>query len=198
MAKINKEKQAAMPQKLLHELFDYDGLTGEWTNKTNRNSRARKGQPTGYLDKITGYVRIKINGYGYRAHRLAWTYIYGDYPKGEQLLIDHINGNPSDNRIENLRISSHSENQRNQKISSRNMSGCIGVHRCEKTFHLGKTYAYWKATWRDENGKGREKNFNISKLGEEGAKQMAITHRAEQIRLLEQNHGIVYSDRHGK
>lgn len=35
MAKINKEKQAAVPQKVLHELFDYNSETGVWVNKSN-------------------------------------------------------------------------------------------------------------------------------------------------------------------
>lgn len=197
MAKINKEKQAAMPQKLLLELFDYNGETGGWFNKTNRNSRARKGEVAGYVNKM-GYVQISISGYTYLAHRLAWTITHGDYPDGEQPFIDHINGKRDDNRIANLRDSSGAENNRNRQMSSDNTSGIVGVRRAY-AWNGNKTKLnwYWMATWCDENGKKRSKKFNIQKLGEGEARQMAINHRAEQLRLLELNHGIVYSERHG-
>lgn len=197
MPKINKEAQAAMSQKLVRELFDYNPVTGGFVNNTTRNNRALKGKPAGYTNSL-GYIRVTVNGYHYQVHRLAWVHVYGDFPDGEQPLIDHINGNPSDNRIANLRCSSHGENQRNRKVSSDNTSGVVGV-RCEGTWNGSRTKKnwYWIAAWCDENGKERRKSFNIEKLGEYEAKQAAINHRAEQLRLLELNHGIVYSERHG-
>ena len=196
MTKVNKQKQAAMPQKLLHELFDYNPVTGGWTNKTNRGSRARVGHPAGSLDK-DGYVRIRISSIDYQAHRLAWAYVHGDFPEGEQPFIDHINGNPSDNRITNLKISSQAENNKNKKMKSNNTSGVTGVSRTEIVSSSGEMYRYWTAQWYDENGKEHKKAFSIGKLGEGEAKQMAINCRIEQIRLLEQNHNIIYSPRHG-
>lgn len=197
MAKINKQNQAAVPQKVLHELFDYNSETGKWVNETNRGTRARKGQPAGYLNK-KGYVVIGINGIGYLAHRLAWAYVYGDYPEGEQPLIDHINGKRGDNRIANLKISSHGENNRNKKMRSTNTSSVNGVFRREM-WNGSKTKKnwYWIAHWYDENGKFRQKHFSISIYGEDRAKQMATDCREEQIRRLEVNFGILYSGRHG-
>lgn len=197
MSSINKEKQAAVPQKVLHKLFDYDEVSGVWTNKVNRNSRARVGQTAGSLDKSTGYVQIGINGHYYQAHRLAWVYVYGDYPDGEQPYIDHINGIRNDNRIVNLKISSHGENMKNQKMKSNNSSGVTGVHHTENVRPSGKIDSYWVARWQDENGKRRFKSFPIHTYGEEVAKQMAIDHRAEQLLLLEVSFGIKYSERHG-
>lgn len=70
------------------------------------------------LNSIAGgychnYIRIRINGRKYFAHRLAWLYVYGVWPKNQ---IDHINGIKDDNRIENLRDVTNKENQQNQKI----------------------------------------------------------------------------------
>ena len=197
--KINKEKQEAVPQKLLHELFDYNPETGKWTNKTTRCNRARVGQPSGSLSK-DGYVVIRINGYIYLAHRLAWAYVYGDYPEGGQPFIDHINGNPSDNRIENLKVSSSGENNKNAKMKSNNKSGFAGARRCglyNNSKKNPKINYYWVASWYDENGKLHNKYFPIHELGEEQAKQTAINYRVERIRLLELNYGIIYSGRHG-
>lgn len=198
MAKINREKEALISQKRLHELFEYDGATGSWVNKIDRGSRARKGQPAGGVHKSTGYVNIMIDGNQYRAHRLAWLYTYGDYPDGEQPFIDHINGKKGDNRIDNLRVSSGGENQRNQGKHSRNTSGVTGIYQGGR-WNGSKTKKnwYWIAAWCDENGKHREKSFNIETHGEELAEQLAIDYRAEQLRLLEVNFGIIYSERHG-
>lgn len=58
------------------------------------------------------------------AHRVAWAIHHGKWPEDQ---IDHINGNPSDNRISNLRSVSNCENGKNTKLNSRNTSGHIGV-----------------------------------------------------------------------
>jgi hypothetical protein len=198
MARISKEKEAALPQKLLHKLLSYDGLTGGFVNKTKRGANAVVGQVTGCLNKLTGYLVIKINGYSYQAHRLAWVYVHGDYPDGEQPFVDHINGKKDDNRIINLRVSSGGENQRNMKMHLSNKSGANGVHRagCWNGSKTKKNW-YWVANWCDENGVLRRKSFSIEKLGEDESKQAAINYRTEQVRLLEVNFRIKYSDRHG-
>jgi len=71
-----------------------------------------------------GYVRLSINGRALKAHRVVWAMIYGKWPDG---VIDHINGDTSDNRPENLRDVSHAENCRNQKQRSTNKTGRTGV-----------------------------------------------------------------------
>ena len=77
-------------------------------------------------NRNNGYCRIEIDGIQYYAHRLAWLYVHGEHPAEE---IDHRNGNPCDNRIENLRPCSRAQNARN--ISrKRNSSGFKGVCRC--------------------------------------------------------------------
>lgn len=71
-----------------------------------------------------GYGHGDIRGKRYKAHRVAWALHHGEWPETG---IDHINGDPSDNRIANLRKATAQENMRNQKLSSANKSGVIGV-----------------------------------------------------------------------
>ena len=59
-----------------------------------------------------GYIKIKAHGKKVSAHRMAWAFVYGDWPKSE---IDHINQDRSDNRISNLRMNVGSGNWRNTK-----------------------------------------------------------------------------------
>lgn len=60
-----------------------------------------------------------------KAHRAAWAIFYGEWPSSD---LDHINGNPTDNRMENLRLVTHRENMLNQKKRSTNTSGATGVY----------------------------------------------------------------------
>jgi hypothetical protein len=71
-----------------------------------------------------GYRYIQIGKKNYRAHRIVWLYVYGHFPTSH---IDHINGDRADNRIENLREASNSENMMNQGVSARNKSGYLGI-----------------------------------------------------------------------
>lgn len=71
-----------------------------------------------------GYWRVNIEGRTYQAHRLAWYYVYGEWPKG---IIDHVNGIKTDNRIGNLRTATASQNTCNSKLSCKNTSGRKGV-----------------------------------------------------------------------
>lgn len=67
---------------------------------------------------------IGFRGRKYLAHRLAWLYVHGKWPVG---LLDHVNGDPSDNRIDNLREASAQQNQANSRRSRNNLSGFKGV-----------------------------------------------------------------------
>jgi len=73
-----------------------------------------------------GYITLKIDGRAYFAHRLAWLYIYGDWPNG---VIDHINRERNDNRICNLKDATSSQNNLNRTINAkgRGASGYKGV-----------------------------------------------------------------------
>ncbi len=87
--------------------------------------RMKNGQKAGYTNP-RGYVIIKIDYTEYLAHRLAWLYMTGNWPENE---IDHIDGNPSNNKWDNLRAATGTQNQGNRKISKNNTSGYKGVVR---------------------------------------------------------------------
>lgn len=79
-----------------------------WVNPPKEHPRMRDYVAGGIT---TGYVMIKIDGQKYKAHRLAWLYVHGEWPAGD---LDHANGCPLDNRIENLRIATNPQNQANR------------------------------------------------------------------------------------
>lgn len=110
-------------QKIIKELLTYDKSTGKFMWKKHRGG-AKKTLDAGTFCS-NGYIAIKINGKSYKAHRLAWIYVYGVHPKNE---IDHINMIKTDNRIKNIRDVPHSINGKNIRIGCANSSGAIGVH----------------------------------------------------------------------
>ena len=116
-----------LTQELLHHLFDYDATNGNLIWRVKKN-RAKPGAVAGNISH--GYCRIKINKKHYGAHRLIWLYHFGVMPEND---IDHINGNPADNRLENLRLATRAENKQNlRKPRTDNKSGYLGVSKNRK------------------------------------------------------------------
>lgn len=116
----------------LRELLDYDPETGvfRWRvcpNKTG-GGRVQAGSIAGRIHR-DGHRIINIEGTQLYAHRLAWLYVHGRWPAEE---IDHINRNPDDNRITNLREATHGLNFANSR--TRSMSGLRGAYRHEGKF----------------------------------------------------------------
>lgn len=107
----------------LKELLDYDPDTGIFTWKVWRGGSAVAGSVAGNIDSH-GHRQIKIDQIRYMAHRLAWLYFYGQLPNEE---IDHINTIKNDNRINNLRMATHSQNMMHRGKNNNNTSGYKGV-----------------------------------------------------------------------
>lgn len=107
----------------LKELLNYEPHTGHFTWRKASARRTIVGSLAGTIS-TKGYVKIQIDRKLYPAHRLAWLYVYGEWPDN---FIDHINRDKSDNRIANLRVVSASVNMRNCGLRSTNTSGFKGV-----------------------------------------------------------------------
>ena len=122
------------------EIFVYDesSLTClRWREtlirKDGRSQRSIAGKQAGCLSKNIRYgdeePKVAYVGYGgamHRIHRVVWAMHFGDIPTDK--IIDHIDGNPFNNRIENLRLADGFENAWNAKKSRRNTSGVKGVY----------------------------------------------------------------------
>lgn len=122
----------------LRDVLDYDPRTGEFTWRVALSKRVKAGARAGCVEEGKAglkYVRIGLFGRPYRANRLAWLHVHGEWPRG---LIDHKNGDTLDNRISNLREANSVQNGANCKMLVSNTSGIKGV-----SWHKGK--GRWQA-----------------------------------------------------
>lgn len=121
-----------VPPSELHRIFDYDLHTGNliWRHRDDVakqiNSRC-VGKIAG--TKKPGEIQVCVLHNGtqrlLRAHRVVWALVTGEWPRGD---LDHRNGNPHDNRFENLRLATSSDNRCNIR-RVRSATGLRGVHR---------------------------------------------------------------------
>jgi hypothetical protein len=134
-------------QEQIKSLLDYNEEAGVFYWKVSAaNNSIKVGSVAGSLKK-NGYIGIGIENKEYYAHRLAWLYVYGEFPSCQ---IDHINRVRSDNRLVNMRIVSNKINAQNQGLRQGSLSGFRGVnwykkgrkwqariHHNNKTMHVG-------------------------------------------------------------
>ncbi|MND84177.1 hypothetical protein D3C80_760610 [compost metagenome] len=120
-----------LTQKKLRDELNYNPHTGDST-RVNSRGRWLSGQVAGTIN-ASGYIVIQVQRRHMYAHRLAWLWVYGDMPDHE---IDHIDGNRSNNRLNNLRPATSRQNKHNATLRSDNTYG-KGV-----VFHIGRRKPY--------------------------------------------------------
>lgn len=113
-------KDSTLTQEYLQSVFLYSNGNLYWIK--SHNKKIKIGKKAGTLTK-SGYINICINKKFYRAHRLIFLHQNGFLPN----FIDHIDCNKSNNKIENLREATKSQNQCNRAITTLNKSGVKNV-----------------------------------------------------------------------
>jgi len=163
-------------------------IKGMWNGIGNRGKLGDTGHL--YHDKIKGvkFWRVKFKNKGVFVHRLIWVLFNGSIP--DNMVIDHIDGDTTNNSIENLRCITKKLNCINKKISKANSSGSTGIF----YFNEDNLEGYRAKVALD--GKKLSKRYYFHKVGKEEAFRLAIEWRKEQIRLLNEQ-GAGYTDRHG-
>lgn len=125
----------------LREIVNYDPDTGVFQWK-HSHYRMRPDRTLGSPDR-DGYLQARVENTTQKLHRLAWLYVHGRWPAK---WIDHVNGNPGDNRITNLREATISENHRNRRPYG--SSGFKGVcwnalrHKWQASIKFGERNTY--------------------------------------------------------
>ena len=106
----------------LLKILDYNSETGEFIWKIQLSGKGKVGTLAGTI-LPAGYRQIKIDTIAFLAHRLAWFYVYGIWPKQ----LDHSDGDRDNNSIRNLRLATPQQNSANKKLQINNSSGFKGV-----------------------------------------------------------------------
>src|SRR6476620_11560831 len=103
-------KPDTLTHELLLRLLHYDAERGVFIRKVKTAPCVEVGDIAGGMGDY-GYPQLNVNGRIYKAHRLAWFYTYGEWPKE----IDHIDGDRANCRIANLRRVTRSQNNMNKR-----------------------------------------------------------------------------------
>lgn len=181
----------------LSEYLVYDETSPSclrWIKKWNIGSTINVGDVAGSLDARDGYWKLHAFGRNLKLHKVVWA-LNNDFQSQEDFMIDHFDGNRSNNRIKNLRLISPEYNSRNQKIrynSKTEMNGVSYYDGVSKTNNVVKKYT--ATVYID--GKRKSKSFSAIKYGDELAFLCTCEWRDKMIRLLNA-HGYGYTERHG-
>ena len=168
---------------MIADYLVYDETSPTFLRWKKDQGKKKVGQIAGWI-RDDGYGLVRLLGTRYYIHRLIYSLLH-NIPIDDKI-IDHVDGNPRNNEISNLRITTYSGNQRNRTMSESNTSGMCGVRK-----QKSGPYEYWTAEIYIDGGRLR-KNFSILKLGGGNALEQAKLQRKE----WEQQHG--YTERHGR
>ena len=118
-------KESALSQQELQENLKYDPDTGYFYWIKHKQGRPSSDTPAGYTTH-QGYRTIRLNGYVYLAHRLAFLYMTGEWPPE---YVYHIDGDPHNNKWENLRLVTSQQNAWNKRRKYDSFTGVKGVRK---------------------------------------------------------------------
>jgi len=181
-----------------HFYLDSESPSGLRWNRDVRVGRARrlrieKGSYVGCLVKESGKIKawmVNLNKKSYCVHRIIWFMVHGysDTTK----VIDHLNGDPSDNRIQNLSLKTIQENSQNRFKSKNNKTGVNGVSLYKSGYGAESCVAGCKVNLKD-----KKKYFSFKKYGKDEAFRLACEFRVNMVTSLNED-GANYTERHGK
>lgn len=123
-----------------------------------------------------------------KTHTLVWELHYGKLPDG--FIVDHIDGDSLNNKLENLRVVSTTGNARNHRKRNDNKTGVTGVS-------YDVYNSRYVAMWNELDGKPKTKSYAILKYGVEEAFRLACEHRSKMLAELNKQ-GAGYTERHGE
>ena len=182
--------------KELHEYFEYNTDSPSclvWKQGTGFGSKVKRGDFAGSLDVSNGYYSVNTSNFKYKAHRLVWYLVKGEI--SDDLEIDHINGDRSDNRIENLRLVPRDINARNKSKNKNNTTGYNMISYDEFYNHRGTLIQRYTVVV-SVNRKRKTKSFSCLKYGKEQALAMAVSWRDQELERVNAL-GAGYTERHG-
>lgn len=189
---VTKTKPISKEHLEKYVYYDPSSKSGlRWREGVEINGERKAHNEVGW--KAKKYYTMELFGASYMTHRVV-AVLNDLFVEGK--FVDHINGNYSDNRIENLRVVEHSVNCRNQKKRINNTTGHTGVS-INSQFRDGKDYQYAVALWNCPiKGMQMRKAFSILQHGRDKAIELAANFRACKIEELNAM-GAGYSERHG-
>lgn len=115
-------------QTQLKKILHYNQSTGIFTRKKDQSINIKSGDIAGTIRKPCNgksYIQISVRGKIYYAHRLAYLYVIGKFPRNKT---DHQDGNGLNNKWHNIKPATSKENSQNMRLRDNSISGCCGVN----------------------------------------------------------------------
>lgn len=182
----------------LEDVFVYDetSSTGiRW--KVDRFSGRYNNIVSAYAGDVAGSLDFKKEAYvtrfrkkSIKVHNVVALLHGFDISEG---VVDHIDGDPTNNRVGNLRVVTGVINSHNRRKQHNNTSGVVGVTKWKDQ----RGSWFWLARWQDSVGKRGAKSFSIMKYGDTESFKLAKEYRSNKIAELNKL-GHEYTERHGK
>lgn len=158
--------------------FVYEQTTGKlfkrkkWQKREESNNYRREEWLREAKTKHTkGYLTTRFGGKSQYVHRLIWEMHYGKIPDG--MFVDHIDGHKSNNKLENLRVVTARESQKNLPLTKRNKSGFLGVYKIRK----GSEKGLWAAQINIDKKPKRIGAFKTAKEASDARLPHLVIHR---------------------